>query len=165
MNGEGETLTIDEEIRYLPPEYEGLYSEDFTYTKTFDSIGPGKTVTDILAIDNDTVFVCTDQCAVIWDPAAPETIKSPDQSPILASIKAGTSAVGYSNDPVHLSSYFGTAQRPYIWKKRGFRYTANQSANLTLSNIDSAKTWTVQLTFNGFKVFNFPDSKPPFSTR
>jgi hypothetical protein len=145
-------------VAYMPPGFEGFYKEPFSYNVLFNPIAAAAVVIQQTQIQNDSYFVCTEQCATIWDSATQNTTNiQPNLASMLVRI-ADTSSGKYKMDQTTpLANLFGTAQQPFVWLYRASIYMPGGQIQVELTN-QMAASQTVRLTFHGFKVYKVPDN-------
>ena len=154
-------LTIESDIPYLPDGMRVQYKEDFVYNVQMGTIVGGGQATNQIAIDSGSYFAVVAQTAVVYDPTTPQTPIDPIATGLRVFMQAGSSAVAYANtnNGVHIGQWFGTAERPFYWVKRGLLWKAGDNINFTVFNITGAQSYAVELAFSGFKIFlSFDDS-------
>lgn len=147
-------------VAYIPPGLEGLYMQPFSYNIVFASIGAASgALTGQANVQNDSWFICVAQYADIWDAA--DGVSNQIQPINFAAVVRllDTSAGSYMMDqPTPFSSYFGTAEQPFVWLYRSRIYMPGGQIQAELT-VRSATLKRVQLTFTGFKVWDQPDQR------
>jgi hypothetical protein len=145
-------------VNYIPPGFESLYKEPFSYNVIFNNLSSGATQTASTQINNDSFFVCTQQMGDIWDANTGNTTNTPIVSAPMRVRALDTSTGKYFMDQaVPISSYFGTAEQPKVWLYRARIFMPGGQIQVELSN-RMATAQQIILTFEGFKVYNVPDS-------
>lgn len=136
----------------LPKEFAGRLKDTFVYN-IITAVGATSTATGSVQIQNDSDFVWTQAVAVVTD-AAGTGFTVATVIPALVSISDSASGRQLSDQPTHMSAWFGTAQLPFFLQMpKIFRQGGQVSA--TIQN-QSAGALTFRLSFHGFKVFGIP---------
>lgn len=142
---------------YIPPGLDGLFRQPFVYNVVFTNATSGSVTTQTTNIQNDSLFVCVEQMATIFDHATGQTATSPDAAPMLVRIVDTSSGKFISDQATPIGAWFGTALRPFVWLTRAQVYRPGGQIQVELTdNMTAAQD--VRLSFVGFKVYqNVPD--------
>ncbi len=145
-------------VDYIPKGLEGLYKEPFSYNVIFNAIGAGVTQTGNANVQNDSYFVCIKYLAEIWDSATGNTTNtSPRLAPMLVKIIDSSSGKQQMDQATPLANLFGTAENPAVELYRARLYLPGGQIQVELTN-GMAASQRVRLSFQGFKVYNVPDT-------
>lgn len=106
-------------------------------------------VPKIVGVDSDADFLIKSVTFTAF--STPGTfVPSPDYEVTMLDTGSGRQ---FQNSPVHILSFAGTAQMPYVWPEPKL-IAAASSLNLQLTNLTSQAA-RVQIVFHGSKLFYF----------
>jgi hypothetical protein len=144
-------------VAFIPPGFEGLYKEPFSYTIVFNVITAGQTLTGTENVQNDSFFVVTAQMADIFDSATGLVNTQPQVAPMLVRIADSSSGKFQMSQPTPISALFGTGMNPAVslYRARVFMPGGQIQAELT-NNMGASQR--VRLVFHGFKVYKMADN-------
>jgi hypothetical protein len=138
---------------WYPENAKGLAVDAFNNVTDFLPLGIGATasITNTILISNDSAFVILTAAMVVTDTT---NLIFLAQRPIMVDLFDGGSSRHFSNTPVHADNWFGTAEEPCEWVLPKL-LAPNGAFNITLTNLDTAASRNVRVSFNGFKIFGF----------
>jgi hypothetical protein len=158
-------FAIEADLPYLPADLRAQYGEPFAYTIQLGTVTHAASASGQIVVDSASNFIVVAQTAAISSlPVTDANTVAPDEVPIRIYLQAASSAVAYCNAAggVMLGHWFGTAQHPFYWTRRGLPWKAGDNINVVANNLDPAIDYNLSLTFVGFKTFpNFPDQVTP----
>lgn len=136
----------------LPRDFAARLKDTFVYN-IIVVVGATATGTNTVQIQSDSDFVWTQGVMIVTDGAG-TTFTNTDNVPALVSIADSASGRQLSDQPVAMSSWFGSAKLPFFLQMpKIFRMGGQITA--TVQN-QSAGALTFRLSFHGFKVFQMP---------
>lgn len=147
-------------VRMLPPSMRHRAKDFFTYVIEFLPLAGGEEETEDFTVQANSDFAVVALSAVITS-ADNLTFIAPESWPFLARLFDAGSDLSFSDRPVHLSGYFGTAREPFFlpWIRivRGA-----STVQATVQNLDPATPAgdrNVRLYFHGYKVWEYPEEQ------
>jgi hypothetical protein len=144
-------------VAYIPPGLEGRYKDPFTYNIIFNNIGAGAVQTGTANVQNDSFFVCTQQCVEIWDQATGNTTNtSPALAPMLVRVTDSSSGKFAMDQPTPIANLFGTGISPFVWLYRAKLWMPGGQIQVELTN-GMAAAQRVRFSFTGFKCYKVQD--------
>jgi hypothetical protein len=136
----------------LPKEFQGRVKDPFVYNLVL-AVNATSTNSGSTQIQNDSDFVWTQGVVTVTD-AAGTTFTNAANIPATINISDSSSGRSFSDQPVAMSSWFGTAQLPfYLQVPKIFRAGGQISA--TIQSF-AAGALTFRVSYHGFKVFAIP---------
>jgi hypothetical protein len=136
---------------WYPDGARGLAVDAFVNAVDFTPLVAGGTQTQTINIPNDSAFVILSAELVATDTANTVFLA---QAPVLSDLSDAGSGRHFSNTPVHVSNWFGTAQLPNYWQVPKI-IAPNSAFNVTLQNLDLVNNRNIRVAFTGFKIFGF----------
>ena len=128
----------------------------FSYVVQFANIGAA-TQSQSVQINNDSFFVCVEQCATVWDEATQNTTQIlPGAFAAFVTVYDTSSGRTAMSAAVPFACLFGTGTLPFVWLYRAPIYKPGGQLTVTLQS-QVATAQTVTCVFTGFKVFDYDD--------
>ena len=128
--------------------------DPFTFPINFAPLAASNTATDNFITQADSGFAIIKSTFTIGsnvDVFIANISDTPKYAPLLVSLSDSGSGRVLSSAPVMVNSYFGTAERPFIWSRPKI-LDPNSTFVLQVQNL-VATAFNVRFAFHGFKIF------------
>lgn len=132
-----------------------LFSLDpFTFVINFTPLAASNTATDQFITQADSGFAIVKTTFVISSDVnvfVSNISDTPKFAPQVVTLSDSGSGRDLSNFPVAINSYFGTAERPFLWSRPKV-LDPNSTFTARIQNL-VATAFNIRLAFHGFKIF------------
>jgi len=135
---------------WFPLEARQLAFDYFAYGTDFVPLGASATATQSINILSDSAFFITSAVLVETDVTGLIFLA---QAPLLAQLNDTGSGRSFSNTPIHVSNWFGTAEEPKLWDVPKL-LSPGATFQVTLQNLEAVARH-VRIAFHGFKIFGW----------
>lgn len=135
---------------WYPEGAKGLALDYFVYGTDFVPLGASATVTNNINIAGDSAFCILSAVLVETDTGNTTFLAN---EPLLAQLADSGSGRQFSNTPIHVGNWFGTAEEPKYWDVPKV-LAPNSTFNVTMQNLEAVAR-NVRVAFHGFKIFGF----------
>lgn len=136
----------------LPPQVRKRAKDFFGYGTDFTPLAAAGTLSQDIAIQNDSDFLLVTASAIVTD-VLNTTFTATNAAPFLVQISDSGSGRNLFNRAVHFSAVFGDAQLP-AWFPFPKLLDRASTLRVTLQNLDGANAFNVRVLFEGIKVFD-----------
>ena len=144
-------------IGEIPAKLRKLLKDKFAYGVDFLPLAANANIPLPVQIEADSDFIIVSAQAIV---TGTTNLVQSTFNPFLVDIRDTGSGRTFFNSARHFNTIFGTAEAPAYWWRMGYvkRLRASSTMLVSLQNLDAANAFNVRITFDGFKVFNIPES-------